>query len=273
LLNAQTPVRPRVGAAVLALLAATLALACLPNPAGWPLPVGIGGAIGDTLLAAPTTLLGKGEWVRGVIGVLAGGVGLWFLWKAVSGGAVDVGAESGDEAIEARQARPGARTVADFEADEPVRTRRPVADEFDDEDQEGRFATALGLMQHWALTARAHVARLTGLGAARQRRETFGAGFKGKLGHVLSPMDDEVEAMDRGPARRVEPAVAPRAPRFVDEDGPAAAREPRLAEPRVTRPTMPEPRRPLVEDDADEAIDADVQGDGIQSLLPTSSAS
>jgi DNA segregation ATPase FtsK/SpoIIIE, S-DNA-T family len=246
MLNAQAPARPRVGAGVLALLAATLALACLPNPAGWPLPVGIGGAIGDTLLAAPTTLLGKGEWVRGVIGVMAGAVGLWFLWKTVTGSPAPVmEADDADEMDEPAPRR-AIRVGQGLEPAERPRPTRAVADDFDDEDSEGRFAAVVGLVQHWGLTARARLGRLVGGGRGPRLREGFGDGFKGKLGRVLSPMEDEADH-DAPPARRVEPQVAPR----VNPDRAAAPQprgvdprmgEPRMAEPRVVDPSAGEPR-------------------------------
>ncbi len=51
--------------------ATTLALACLPVHASWPLPSGLGGVIGDMLLRLPAMLLG-----RPADGVIAAGIGM-----------------------------------------------------------------------------------------------------------------------------------------------------------------------------------------------------
>jgi S-DNA-T family DNA segregation ATPase FtsK/SpoIIIE len=68
----------------LAITMACLFLACLPIPQGWPLPLGLGGIVGDFLLLPLTVLLGSSALIYGATALLAASLGLVSLWRCAT---------------------------------------------------------------------------------------------------------------------------------------------------------------------------------------------
>ncbi|WP_377946338.1 DNA translocase FtsK [Aureimonas populi] len=69
------------------ILASSAALGCFPAPAGWPLPIGLGGIAGDLLLKFPALL--TGAYPSGVLGIALGLVLAALAgWMFLSGAAI-----------------------------------------------------------------------------------------------------------------------------------------------------------------------------------------
>ncbi|WP_420960691.1 DNA translocase FtsK 4TM domain-containing protein [Brucella sp. IR073] len=125
-----------------ALLFAAIA-SCFSVPESWPMPIGLGGVLGDLVLKLPSLFLG--EFPRGpaasiIIAVLA--VPALFLCAFASG-------LTGRVQPLASPARPKARTPQELDEE----------DEDDEEDDSGSLA--LGAVTHWYYSARAMLHRLT----------------------------------------------------------------------------------------------------------------
>jgi DNA segregation ATPase FtsK/SpoIIIE, S-DNA-T family len=135
-----------------ALLFAAIA-SCFSVPQSWPMPIGLGGVLGDLVLKLPALFLGdfpRGSAASIIIAVLA--VPALFLCAFASG-------LTGRAQPLASPARPKARTpeeLGDEDAD-------------DDEDDAGG-SLALGAVTHWYYSARAMLHRLTGRGMAKRKR-------------------------------------------------------------------------------------------------------
>jgi DNA segregation ATPase FtsK/SpoIIIE, S-DNA-T family len=138
-----------------ALLAATFS--CLPVLAQWPLPTGLGGAIGDITL-------GFFEWFGGgslsgglyaAFFVVLGGLSLGLLWASC------LRRPAGTE-IRLRRTRQAADWAEDDERGE---------DEAEDR-SEGRLRLLAGILAHWGLTAKAKVRRLARRIAQRSTKRT-----------------------------------------------------------------------------------------------------
>jgi len=127
-----------------AILAAGFA-SCLPRSAGWPLPSGLGGVIGDALLTVPA-------WIAGPLSGAATTIAATLLGTAALVCAA-IGAGFGWHAAESHE--PVARRAA------------PVVEEEDDEseDRESRTALLAGWLVHGLLSLKA---RVTGLFASRE---------------------------------------------------------------------------------------------------------
>ena len=140
----------RAASASLAAFAAAGVAGCLSPPATWPLPVGLGGVIGDIVLKPAAFVLGG--YPRGIAGaviaLLLAAPALWF-------GAVGLGLAGGRAA--ARSAPPGSRRPAT--KGEPARPAplAPTHDEELDEDEEG--GALIGFLAHCWLSLRAATRR------------------------------------------------------------------------------------------------------------------
>ncbi len=170
---------------VLGVATASLALALLPVPHSWPLPIGLGGVAGDLMLKLPSLALGHqatGLMATGLLIVLAAatllltihacGLSLW-RWSAPD----------------------------EVEAEEDVRpvptTRRVIVDTMDDEEAEEdeddveerpkRLVVALGAVTHIGLSA-----------AATTRRILFRRASRAPLAlrRVMLPSSFEEDAYD-----------------------------------------------------------------------------
>ncbi len=144
-----------------ALLLAT-AFSCLPVLAQWPLPTGLGGALGDLALRLVEGL-GGGSLSGGLYAalfVILGGLSLGLLWTAC------LPRPAGVAASGRRRAR---------QAEEDEEDAGPYGDEAEGQ-ADGRLRLLAGILAHWALTAPALLRRLTRrLVTASRRRPTIGA--------------------------------------------------------------------------------------------------
>ncbi|WP_425285172.1 DNA translocase FtsK [Aureimonas jatrophae] len=177
---------------------ASAALGSIEQPAGWPLPTGLGGVVGDLVLRVPALLTGgypsgAGSWLFALLFALPA---LWCL----ADGAGLVGSGRGKAA--AQTARPAANAGARLE---------------DDDEDEGRAALLKGLAAHWMVSARSALGR--GIGALRRREDD-------PFGH--RQWDADLPLMPPAPAPRLrEPSAAPaRAARVVVPEPSYAFEEP-----------------------------------------------
>ena len=138
---------------VASLMAAAMA-GCFVIPSSWPMPIGLGGVIGDMVLKIPAIFTGtfpRGGLAMILVAVLA----LPTLW--VFAFASGITYRDGEPAV-AKKSTPHVAEEDDYDDDE-------------DED-EGGGLLALGALTHWFLSARGLMRRVTGNGGA--------AGFGGK---------------------------------------------------------------------------------------------
>ncbi len=197
------------------LVATTGALAALPTGAGWPLPVGLGGVIGDMLIKLPTRLLGEGELGRFASILGFAGLALYAHLRGLAW----VGPEP--------------RADADHDDDE----------DYDGyEDERGSFMP-FAMLHHGYLVARANVLRLFGIRSLTLDTRSYGVSFKRMMDKARRPNrtweDDadwdtppqpSVGLRSRGDGGRVEPGFGAAQP--TSGRGPAT---------RVTAPAEPAP--------------------------------
>ena len=198
----QPPRRPvrQLGAWLggLSLLAA--AFACLPVLAQWPLPTGLGGAVGDLILGI-FEWMGGGELSAGLYAALAvifGGLSIGLLWASCL------------------------RRVA-AASPAPRRAKRGQVHDADEEDADGggRLRLIAGILAHWGLQARATLGRWLATRAERRihvhapdsRREP---NFED--GGASDEEDPELdaafaEALETEAPHRARPIVQPPSPR------------------------------------------------------------
>src|SRR5262249_15452669 len=115
--------------------------ATLPRPSSWPLPVGLGGVVGDAVLRAAAWLAGGSLNGLAYVAIGASSAALGFVAFAIACG---FGLHRVADAIE--------------EADEDRTTDGGSARET--EEKEGRAAISLGFLVHGFLSLRARIARL-----------------------------------------------------------------------------------------------------------------
>jgi S-DNA-T family DNA segregation ATPase FtsK/SpoIIIE len=134
------------------------ALSCLPVLQQWPLPTGLGGALGDLILSVPEWF-GGGSLSPGLYAalfVILSGLSIGLLWTACLRRPSEVGASA------RRQTYVEEQDHEDYDAadDEPE----------EENASDGRLRLLAGFAAHWALTAKAAAFRLVRR-AAQARRE------------------------------------------------------------------------------------------------------
>ncbi|MBB3999785.1 DNA segregation ATPase FtsK/SpoIIIE-like protein [Aureimonas pseudogalii] len=135
------------------LVLASAALGSLEAPAGWPLPIGLGGIAGDVVLKVPAIV--TGAYPTGALGmILAVLFALPAAWCLLTGAGL-VGRVP--------------ETLAPGEHGAPGERERFASDDEEDE-REGRFQLLAGVAGHWAYAARSAVTRRVGDFAEMRRR-------------------------------------------------------------------------------------------------------
>ncbi|MET0313980.1 MAG: DNA translocase FtsK 4TM domain-containing protein, partial [Hansschlegelia sp.] len=165
-------------------------------PSSWPLPTGLGGCVGD-LFSMSLDALGLGGATGSLI---AGGVfaTLGFVAFALAIGLV---APSERAAISPRRdARQEPQAAAPRQAGRPAPAAPKPIEEYEEEDEDDRRLVSLGLLTHWALSARAAITRTL----SRDRED--GRPDERTLSRILArASDDDFEDAPRAPRR--EPAL------------------------------------------------------------------
>jgi DNA segregation ATPase FtsK/SpoIIIE, S-DNA-T family len=186
------------------LLLAT-ALACAPSPSGWPLPVGLGGVVGDVVVRVVAQFASDapGGGTYAAIAVIAGGLAVALLIAACA-----------TRSAPAPAAGRGG-----------VRAARRTSEEEAEADEDGRLRLVLGALAHAALATQAFLRRRLARRPAARRQE-----------------EESRRAAPLGGARR-EPRLAGWAPEDeLEEEIGVAAREATGRAAGVSRVVKPAPR-------------------------------
>src|SRR5215510_356859 len=156
--------------------------ATLPRPSSWPLPVGLGGVVGDAILRGAAWLAGGS--LNGLTYVVIGATSsaLGFVAFAVACGFGLHGAE--DETEEAD---------AEPEADDSAKEA---------EEKEGRAAISLGFLVHGFLSLKARIGRLF----ARDPRSTLAERNEPRFGMAATNDDGYAEEEEEPPKRKIKPS-------------------------------------------------------------------
>ncbi|MDQ0317041.1 FtsK/SpoIIIE family DNA translocase [Amorphus orientalis] len=210
---------PRFAHAILAIVAASGALALLPVSGHWPLPTGLGGVLGDGLVAVTAAPLGAAS------GLLA--FASFALFAALSAFCVFrtllprprhrlASRAVGNEGFQIRRVEPDAMTTTSGRRHKsPSRPETYEAEEVE-EDEGGSFFSALaGWLAHWMLSTRARFKRRFGSDAAPAApgpKLRTGSRLRDALLNVAESDEDDLqvanyEAEEPAPRRRsrVEP--------------------------------------------------------------------
>ncbi len=158
LLTARRLERPRlkVGLYFGGVIAMAALASLLPAPGSWPLPTGLGGVVGDAILAIPRRLLPTSPWATIALGCALAATAILGL-AAASG--VGAGNSSAEEAPDDAPGRARARALARF--DDEV-----------DEDGPSIGIVSIGAVIHALLTAKATLKRMVSRGAKAKREAT-----------------------------------------------------------------------------------------------------
>jgi DNA segregation ATPase FtsK/SpoIIIE, S-DNA-T family len=194
----------RLAAWILGIAFAAAFFSCLPRSAGWPLPTGLGGVVGDAILRLPEMLFGKLAIIhRIVLGSLFGCATLMALLFCSGFGAQ----ASDDDAI-------------------PDRIAHDDDDEEDDSADRVSFLSralvSLGLVAHLALTVKMHLLRFWKWAMADRRQgrvvsfERREPQLHGDVSPPIAPeagLDEEIdeEAEEEDEEEEEEPAPRKRA--------------------------------------------------------------
>jgi DNA segregation ATPase FtsK/SpoIIIE, S-DNA-T family len=174
------------------------AFGCATPPQTWPLPVGVGGVLGDLVLKMPAVVIGG--FPKGMLSLVLAlpllAAGIWLLAF-------------------------GAALVS-RKAPAPVKEIRSAAGELldDDEEEGGGFQAIAGAVTHYWLSMRASLARLTASRrAARDERDALQPASKS--GRARHDRDDDITMAPAPKARlRQEPdfSFAPQSARSAHEE-------------------------------------------------------
>ncbi|MDR3493461.1 MAG: DNA translocase FtsK [Ancalomicrobiaceae bacterium] len=211
--------RNRIIAWAAGIFGAATALSSLSVPVGWPVPVGLGGVIGDMILKLPIAAFGSQDNGRLVGGLVFGVFGLCAFLIALRG--------------------PSPRTTTQA----PVADQRHTVDDYgEDEGERTRpLDMVMAHLHHWVLIARANVMRLVSRRAATLDARGYGRPGPGRRAPA-GRYDDEMD-YDSSPRRVV--MRGRQEPSFAD------------ANQRV-RVAAPPSRTQEEDDDYDETLDGEI---------------
>jgi S-DNA-T family DNA segregation ATPase FtsK/SpoIIIE len=143
--------RPRLkaGLYVTGVIATAGLASLLPAPGSWPLPTGLGGVVGDAVLALPHRLLPASPWAAIALGCTLAAIAILGL-AAASG--VGGSPSSPEDATDTTAGKARARALARF-------------DDEDDEDEPSFGMVSIGAVIHALLTAKATLRRMASRGS------------------------------------------------------------------------------------------------------------
>jgi S-DNA-T family DNA segregation ATPase FtsK/SpoIIIE len=143
--------RPRLkaGLYVTGVIATAGLASLLPAPGSWPLPTGLGGVVGDAVLALPHRLLPASPWAAIALGCSLAAIAILGL-AAASG--VGGSPSSTEDATDTTAGKARARALARF-------------DDEDDEDEPSFGMVSIGAVIHALLTAKATLRRMASRGS------------------------------------------------------------------------------------------------------------
>ncbi|MGX1098380.1 DNA translocase FtsK [Amorphus sp. MBR-141] len=201
---------------LLAVATAAGALALLPPPASWPLPTGLGGALGDGVISLVAAPFGAASGLPGMLALVALAVAAIFCLRRAA--APRPRHRLAAAAVESR----GLGIRRSIPKEEMQRSsRRPaiVVEEPDAEDDDadagdGRFSAFAGQATHWLLSTKARLRRNFGREDAPrqpQQRLRTGSKLRDALLNVTETEDAfELVAEDDAAQRPRRPRVEPR---------------------------------------------------------------
>jgi S-DNA-T family DNA segregation ATPase FtsK/SpoIIIE len=221
----------RVACGLIGLFAAAGFASLLPRADSWPLPTGLGGAMGDAVERLPLLLLGTAGWAKALAALLLAGVAILTMHGAMA-------------------RRPIFADADDFEDDAAPR-RADVDDDRDDEP--GKALLLIGALVHGGRSLAAGVRRTVrsfkaGPGhaiasGARRMVENVTAEDQAAYAMAGGPANSGFERREPVLTRRAEPAAQP-APRMAQPtpelSAPVYSRV-RAAEPAAPFPVAPPP--------------------------------
>ncbi|HEY5204524.1 MAG TPA: DNA translocase FtsK 4TM domain-containing protein [Roseiarcus sp.] len=142
--------RPRLKVALylIGVIAAAGLASLLPAPGSWPLPTGLGGVVGDAVMALPRRLLPASPWATIAVGAGLAAIAILGLAAASSVG----GSSSADDVSDATAGKARLRALARF-------------DDEDDEDEPSLGMVSIGAVIHALLTAKATLRRMASRGS------------------------------------------------------------------------------------------------------------
>jgi len=143
--------RPRLkaGLYLIGMIAAAGLASLLPAPGSWPLPTGLGGVVGDAVLALPHRLLPASPWATIALGCSLAAIAILGL-AAASG--VGGSPSSPEDVTDTTAGKARARALARF-------------DDEDDEDEPSFGMVSIGAVIHALLTAKATLRRMASRGS------------------------------------------------------------------------------------------------------------
>ncbi|HTZ67647.1 MAG TPA: DNA translocase FtsK, partial [Roseiarcus sp.] len=142
--------RLKVGLYLSGVIAAAALASLLPAPGSWPLPSGLGGVVGDAVLAIPRRVLPVSPWATIALG--AGFAGIAILALAAASGAGSAASAPGDDTLDNRAGKARAQALARF-------------DDENDEDEPSFGMVSIGAVIHALLTAKGTLRRLARRGS------------------------------------------------------------------------------------------------------------
>jgi S-DNA-T family DNA segregation ATPase FtsK/SpoIIIE len=189
-----------------------------PAPASWPLPAGLGGVVGDLF-----AVIADGVGLTGAARVPAACV-IALLGLVAFAIAIGLIAPSDRASVAARpveRREPASRTPASPpHGRQPPAPREPEPESYDEEDEDDGRLISLGLVAHWALSAKAAMAR------AIARRRGGELRDERSLSNILARASREPDDFD---ARRDPSFGAAGEPSDYDLDGAPVLRATRAA--------------------------------------------
>ena len=180
------------------MVAAAALASLLPAPGSWPLPTGLGGVVGDAVLAIPRRIFPASPWATAALG--AGFAGLAILGLAAAAGGGSAARAPADEAPLKSAGKARAEALARFDDEEA-------------EDEPSFGMVSIGAVIHALLAAKGALRRMARRGAGTAPKPSpFSPPRRPRRPRALVGVcSDDDDAPDR--SRRLRPASARLCPR------------------------------------------------------------